>query len=38
MDNIPSTEEAKQEQFHLKSALGSCVYKPWTFVNALKPI
>ena len=37
-ENIPSTEEAKsKEQSHLKSALGVCGYKPWTFDKALKP-
>ena len=36
-DNIPSTENLKQgEKEHLKSALGVCGYKSWTFQKALK--
>ena len=39
LNDIPSTEEAKQEeQSHLKSVLqGFYGYKPWTFKKALKP-
>ncbi|XP_072022890.1 uncharacterized protein [Amphiura filiformis] len=37
-ETIPSTEEAKSvEREHLKSALGTCGYKDWTFQKALKP-
>ncbi|XP_072022071.1 uncharacterized protein [Amphiura filiformis] len=37
-ETIPSTDEAKAgEREHLKSALGTCGYKDWTFHKALKP-